>query len=77
MDILLRLTIGICLIGMLRSSERFRQMSRDIDEAVIIVLKRFMNVAEDSGFPREIVPVFLVLTALTFMFLVVTTGGGR
>ena len=77
MDILLRLTIGICLIGMLRSSERFRQMSRDIDESVMIALKRFMNVAEESGFPREIVPVLLMLTALTFMFLVVTTHGGR
>ena len=77
MDILLRLTIGICLIGMLRSSDRFRQMSRDIDEAVVIALKRFMNVAEDSGFPREIVPVLLMLTVLTFMFLVATTLAGR
>jgi hypothetical protein len=77
MDILFRLIIGICLVGMLRSSERFREMSRDIDESVLIALKRFMHVAEESGFPREIVPLLLMLTVLTFMFMIATTGGGR
>jgi len=77
MDILLKLVIGISLLGLLRSSERFREMSREMDESVLLAVKRFMDVAEESGFPGAVVPVLLMLTVLTFMFLVVTTTGGR
>ena len=77
MDIWLRLLIAACAVGMLHSSERFRKMSRDVDESVLLALKRFMHAAEESGFPPEVVPLLMLLTVLTFMFLVATTPGGR
>ena len=77
MDILLRLVIGACVVGMLHSSDRFRKMSRDVDEYVILALKRFMHVAEKSGFPPKVIPLLMLLTVLAFMFLVATTPGGR
>ena len=77
MDILLRLVMVVCLVGILRSSERFRGMSRTVDESVLIALKKFMHAAEESGLPPEIVPLLLMLTMLVFMSLIVTTGGGR
>lgn len=77
MDIALKLVIAASLLGMLRSSERFREMSREVDESVILALKRFMLAAEESGFPPEIVPLLMILTVVTFMFMVVTAAGGR
>ena len=77
MDIFLKLVMIGCVIGLLRTSEGFCQMSREVDERVYVALKRFMLAAEESGFPREIVPVLLVLTALTFMLVASTMAGGR
>ena len=77
MEILLRLVIGVCLFGLLRSSERFRAISREVDDMVLLAVKRFMHVAEESGFPGEVIPILLMLTVLTFMFVLATTPGGR
>jgi len=77
MDILLRLVITACLVAMLRSSEQFRNIGREVDESVLLALKKFMHRAEESGFPPEVVPFLVLLTVLTFMFLVFTTAGGR
>jgi hypothetical protein len=66
-----------CVVGMLRSSKRFQSMSRELDESAISALRRIMNAADESGFPPESVPLLMLLTALVFMALAVTMGGGR
>jgi hypothetical protein len=53
-------------------------MSRELDDSAISAMKRIMSAAEESGFPPEIIPLLMLLTALTFMFsLAVTGGAGR
>ena len=77
MDIVLKLLVVVSVVALLRSSEQFRTMSREVDESVMLALKRFMHAAEESGIPPEVVPFLLVITVLTFMFLVATTPGVR
>jgi len=77
MDIVLKLLVVVSVVGLLRSSKQFRTMSREVDESVMLALKRFMHAAEESGFPPEVVPFLVVVTVLTFMFLVATTAGVR
>jgi hypothetical protein len=77
MEILLRLVIVVCVLGLLRTSQQFRALSRDVDDMVLLAVKRVMHVAEESGLPGEVVPILLMLTVLTFMFVVATTPGGR
>jgi len=66
--------IVACVVGMLRCSNRFQSMSRELDESAISALKRIMNAAEGSGFPPEAIPLLMLLTALVFM---ATVGAGR
>ena len=68
MDVLLKVLIVVVVVGILRSSDRFQSMSRELDDSAISVLKRVMSAAEESGFPPEIIPILMLLTALTFMF---------
>jgi len=42
-------------------------MSRELDEIAMSALKRFMRIAEESGFPPEIIPLLMLLTALAFI----------
>ncbi len=76
MIILAKLLITISLVGLLRTSTRFQSMSRDLDEQAFAALKRIMNATEECGYPRELVPLLILLTALSFMLsMFVTTGG--
>jgi len=53
-------------------------MSRELDQSAFSALKRIMRVAEDSGFPPEIVPLLMLLSAMAFMLAMgVTAGVGR
>jgi hypothetical protein len=53
-------------------------MSRELDEYAFAALKRIMNATEECGYPRELIPVLTLLTALTFMLsLFATAPGGR
>jgi len=76
--ILTKLLITISLVGLLRTSVRFQSMSRELDEQAFAALKRIMNASEEYGYPRELIPVLMLLTALSFMLsMFVTTAGAR
>ena len=70
--------IAISIVGLLRCSESFRRMSRELDEQVFTALKRTMRATEDYGCPPELIPVLMLLTALCFMLSAyVTTAAVR
>jgi hypothetical protein len=53
-------------------------MSRELDELAFAALKRIMNATEECGYPRELIPLLILLTALSFMLSIyVTAPGGR
>jgi hypothetical protein len=53
-------------------------MSRELDEQAFSALKRIMNASEESGYPPQLVPILMVLTALSFMLsMYFTTAYGR
>jgi hypothetical protein len=67
MLILAKILIAVSLVGLLRCSEKFRTVSRELDEEAFAVLKRAMNATEDCGYPRQLVPVLILLTAISFV----------
>ena len=78
MFVVLKLILVAGLVAVLYSSERFRSMSQDLDQTAIAALKRFMQAAEDSGFPPEMIPILMLLTVWTFMAASgATTVAGR
>ncbi len=78
MLILSKILIVVSVIGLLRCSEQFRRMSRETDEQALIALKRMMRVTEDCGYPRHLIPVLILLTALSFaLSAYVTTAAVR
>jgi len=73
-----KLLMAISLVGLLRTSARFRSMSRELDELAFAALKRIMNTTEEYGYPRELIPLLILLTALSFMLsMYFTAAGGR
>jgi hypothetical protein len=53
-------------------------MSRDLDNQAFSAIKRIMNAAEECGYPPQLVPLLMLLTALSFMLsLYFTMGVGR
>ena len=78
MILLSKLLITISLVGILRTSARFQSMSRELDELAFAALKRIMNATEECGYPRELIPLLILLTALSFMLSIyVTAPAGR
>jgi hypothetical protein len=76
--VLAKILIAISLVGLLRTSARFRSVSRELDELAFAALKRIMNATEESGYPRELIPLLILLTALSFMLsMFVTAPVGR
>ena len=76
--VLAKILIIVALVGLLRTSAHFRSMSRELDEHAFAALKRIMNATEEQGYPRELIPILMLLTALTFMLsFYVTTPVGR
>ncbi len=73
--ILTKLLIVACTLGLLRTSQRFQSMSREMDDRALAALKRIMNASEECGYPRELIPLLMLLTALSFMLsMYVTTA---
>jgi hypothetical protein len=73
----MKIMIVVCVVGMLRCSPRFQNMSRELDDTAIAAMKRLIQTAEESGFPPSTIPILILLTALAFMSIAVTMGGGR
>jgi len=71
---LAKLLIIFAAVGLMRSSPAIQRMSRELDERVFAALKRIMRATEESGYPPEIIPLLIVLTALTFMLSTYVTG---
>ena len=67
MIIVSKILIAISLVGLLRCSAKFRTASREFDERVFAAVKRMMHATEDSGYPAELAPMLILLTALFFM----------
>jgi hypothetical protein len=73
-----KILIVVSVVGLLRCSPKFRQMSRELDDQALGVLKRGMRAAEDCGYPGHLVPLLIALTALCFMLSAyVTTAAVR
>ena len=64
MAIFLKLLITVSVVGILRSSQRFRDMSQDLDEAAYASIRKIMLASEECGYPPETLPVLMMLTAL-------------
>ena len=76
--ILTKLLIMISVLGLLRCSQSFRSICRRTDEQALAALKRAMNAAEDYGYPPQLVPLLILLMALSFMLSIyLTVPGGR
>jgi len=71
---LTKLLIIFAAVGLMKSSPAIQRMSRELDERVFAALKRIMRATEESGYPPEIIPLLIVLTALTFMLSTYVTG---
>jgi hypothetical protein len=67
MIVLLKLLIIVAVVGLLRSSEKFRAIGRDLDEVALVSLKRMMRATEESGYPPETIVLLMALTAIAFM----------
>jgi hypothetical protein len=76
--ILSKILIAVSLTGLLRCSARFRQMSTELDEKAFAAVRRAMRATEDYGYPPQLVPLLILLTALSFLLSAyVTTSAGR
>jgi hypothetical protein len=76
--ILSKILIAVALVGLLRCSERFRRMSRELDEQVFAAMKKIMHTTEEHGYPPHLIPLLMLLTALFFiMSAYVTTAAVR
>jgi hypothetical protein len=64
MTIFLKLLMTLSVVGILRSSQRFRDMSQDLDEAAYASIRKIMRASEECGYPPETLPVLMMLTAL-------------
>ena len=78
MLILSKILIAIALVGLLRCSESFRRMGRELDEHVFAAMNRIMHATEEHGYPPHLIPLLMLLTALFFiMSAYVTTAAVR
>ena len=78
MLILSKILIVIAIVGLLRCSASFRLMSRQLDEQAFAALRRLMTVTEDCGYPPQLIPLLILLIAISFMAAeYVTMAGGR
>lgn len=75
MSVLLKLLIVMAVVSILRSSQKFRTMSRELDQAALDSLQKIMRASEESGFPAELVPIMIALS--TVMFIAMMAGLGK
>ena len=69
-----KVLIIIAAVGLMRSSPAIREMSRDFDERVFAALKGLMRATEECGYPPQLIPLLIVLTALSFLLSSYVTG---
>jgi hypothetical protein len=74
--ILCKILIAVSVVGLLRCSEGFRAMSREVDERALAALKRIMYATEEFGYPPQLVPLLMLLTALYFVLSAYVIGAG-
>ena len=77
MLILSKLMIVASVVGLLRCSSTFRERSREFDEQAFAALKRIMRTTEECGYPPQLIPLLIILTAISFMLSMALTAGGR
>jgi len=75
MIVLLKLLVVMAVVSVLWSSERFRTKSREFDEAAFDSLQKIMRATEESGYPSELVPLLIGLSAVMFMAMMAGLGG--
>ena len=69
MSVVLKILIAVAVVGVLRSSQTFRRMSSEFDEAVFLSLRKIMRASEESGYQPETVPLLIVLSTIAFMMM--------
>jgi hypothetical protein len=74
--VLSKILITVSLVGLLRCSATFRMMSQELDQQAFAALKRIMRATEESGYPPQLIPLLILLTALSFMLSMYVTGPG-
>jgi hypothetical protein len=73
-----KILIVVAVVGLVRCSASFRLMSRQLDEQAFAALRRLMSVTEDCGYPPQLIPLLILLIAISFMAAeYVTMAGGR
>ena len=75
MLVLTKFLIIVAAVGLMRSSPAIQSMSRDLDERAFAALRRIMRATEDCGYPPNLIPLLMLLTALSFMLSVYVTAG--
>ncbi len=76
--ILSKLLVVAAAVGLLHCSPKFQSMSRELDEQALSAIRRMMHASEESGYPPDVIPLLMLLTALSFMLAIYfTTAGGR
>jgi hypothetical protein len=70
--ILSKILIIVSVVGLLRCSENFRHMSRELDEQAFSAVKRLMRATEEFGYPPYVIWLLILLTALSLMLASVT-----
>jgi hypothetical protein len=74
MSVLLKLLIVVAVVSILRSSQRFRAMSQELDDAALDSLQKIMRASEERGYPAELVPLMIALSAVMFMAMMAGLG---
>lgn len=74
MIVLLKLLIVAAVVSVLRSSESFRRMSAELDEAAVVSLKKIMRATEESGYPPEVIPLLIALSTIAVMAAMSASG---
>lgn len=74
MVVLLKLLIVVAVVRILRSSETFRRMSREFDEAALVSLERLVRASEQSGYSPEALPLLIALTTIVVLAAMAASG---
>jgi hypothetical protein len=73
--LLTKVLIIVAAVGLMRSTPAIQSMSRDLDEQAFAALRRIMRATEDCGYPPNLIPLLMLLTALSFMLSMYVTAG--
>ena len=74
MIVLLKLLVVASVVSILRSFEKFRTMSRELDEAALFSLQRIVRATEESGYPAQMIPLLIALSTITFIAMMTASG---